>query len=386
MIISRPLRSLPLIVLLLIYQQTQASNWSEVEEKIVALNNAESIANKPGFIISISRGSEALLTISSGAADIEHQRLINRNTVFHIASLSKQITGAALAKAIVNNKVSLDDTVADWLPDAKKYGPDLKVKHLVYMTSGLTEYTEVPRADQKPWATFHYFSIEDAVRSSLSASELLFEPGAQWQYSNINYMLIALIVAKAYKQPFSTVVKEQIFEPLGMNSTIVNDDITQIIPNRANAYLERSERVLSELNRGAKIYAGNSAGLVMIRRNSPHYGGSGVMTSIDDWSKWQAEMLSQEKFGQQFWQIMLSTMKFKHNKVNDAFGLVHRHYKGQSALWYDGGDIDSSAYSISFSNLNLSISCFSNNPMDSCRVRVEKIIDLLQNNNWQSLK
>jgi len=64
MIVNRLSRSLKLIALLFVCPQTQASNWSEVEEKTVALNNAESSVSKPEFIISISSDSETLLTIS----------------------------------------------------------------------------------------------------------------------------------------------------------------------------------------------------------------------------------------------------------------------------------------------------------------------------------
>lgn len=309
-----------------------AENWIEVEREFKDQNLLVDSLTNPGFIISISNADGTLLEIKSGAADIEQRRPIDNKTVFHIASLSKQITGAALAHAILESKISLEDAVSDWLPETKKFGRNLKVKHLVYMTSGLTEYKMVPRTDKKPWATFHYFSTFDAIDASLSVDKLQFEPGDKWQYSNINYMLITQLVSKVYGKSFSDIVEDKIFSSLGMQDSLVNDDITQVIHNRANAYLHRSQPALNELNNGAKVHAKPGTGYAMIRRNSPHYGGSGVMTSMNDWMKWQREVITQEQFGKDLWAIMLSTMNFNHEKVNDALGLVHGSYSGEPTL------------------------------------------------------
>lgn len=354
-----------------------AQNWSAIEKEFAAQNKVASSSNQPGFIVSVSEQNKTLLSMASGAADIEQMRLIDTNTVFHIASLSKQITGAVLAHAIIEKKVTLEDKISDWIPETQKYGPNLKVKHLLYMTSGLTEYTSVPRAEDKPWATFHYFSTRDAIEASLSINKLQFEPGDKWEYSNINFMLITEIISKAYKKPFSVIASDKVFSPLGMHASVINDDITQVIPNRANAYLDRSEAVINELTNGGQISVNPEGGYIMIRRNSPHYGGSGVMTSMNDWVKWQNEVITREIFGPNFWKTMLSTMKFKHQKANDAFGIVHGRFDGEPTLWYEGGDIDGSSYSITFPDRKLNISCFSNNPFDSCRVKVEALMNRL---------
>jgi hypothetical protein len=104
----------------------------------------------------------------------------------------------------------------------------------------------------------------------------------------------------------------------------------------------------------------------MIRRNAPHFGDSGVMTSMADWVKWQNELLTHSVFGAGFWSLMTRRRKFSHDKINDAFGLVHGEQNGEKALWYSGGDIDTSTFSITFIDTETSISCFSNNPLDNC--------------------
>ena len=332
---------------------------------------------QPGFVLRISKSGAAVFQATSGAADIEQARLITSDTVFHIASLSKQITAAALAHAIEDGLVSLDDPVSRWVPETQKYGDDLTIAHLVYMTSGLTEYTDMPAPGDRPWATFHYFTTDDAIDASLSAETLQFEPGTAWRYNNINYMLIAHIVGQAYEAPFSAVVREKIFKPLGMTASLTNDDITTIIPNRANGYLPRLQPVLEDLRNGAKIQVQSTDDLVMIRRNAPHYGGSGVMTSMDDWSKWQSELLTHRVFGDAYWALMKSRKVFDHDKTNDAFGLVHGEQDGRATLWYSGGDIDTSTYAVTFPDAGVSVACFSNNPLDSCEQKAREAIEIL---------
>ena len=379
---SKPLLTLVIIWAFIADGLANTADWHSIKTEFNTEFSPFPDLNKPGYVVSISNPDGIQMHVQSGAADIEQGKLINMNTVFHIASLSKQITAAVLAHTILDNKVSLDDKVSRWLPDTTKYGDKLRIKHLLYMTSGLTEYTNVARSGLKPWSTFHYFSVKEAIQSSLSVQKLQFQPGTQWQYSNINYMLITEIIAKAYQKPFSLIVKEKIFTPLKMNSSSINDDITQIIPNRANAYFERSESVTNELNTGAQVYARKQNGYAMVRRNAPHYGGSGVMTSMNDWAKWQREMLTHNTWGNTFWKTMFSTIKFDHEKDNDAFGLVHGVYDGKPTLWYEGGDIDSSSYSITLHTLEINISCFSNNPLDICRKKVMFLLKILSKDNW----
>lgn len=360
-----------LLLGLMLLESANSAEWGWLEKEFLSKYQVTMNTDVPGFVVAISTSEKVELLFESGAADIEQNRKIDIDTVFHIASLSKQITAAALAHSIVSGKVSLEDPVYKWIPATKKYGDKLKIKHLVYMTSGLTEYTNVVRRDQKPWATFHYFSVSDAIQASLSVDDLLFEPGSKWQYSNINYMLITEVVSKAYGKPFSEVVREKVFAPLNMTSSLVNDDVTQIIPNRANAYLKRTLPVLSELNNGAQIQAKENDDLIMIRRNSPHYGGSGVMTSMSDWQKWQRELMTKKVFGESFWGVMLATVKFDHDKTNDALGLVHGVYNAEPTVWYEGGDIDASSYSVTLLESKINISCFSNDPLDSCGEKVQ---------------
>ncbi|NNU16895.1 beta-lactamase family protein [Parvularcula sp. ZS-1/3] len=327
-----------------------------------------------GYVAALYDGDSVTAMEIEGIADPDSGAAVSMDTVFHVASLSKQITGAALAFAILDGKVSLDDPVAKHIPEAAHYGEALEVGHLLYFTSGLSEAYDLPREGGQPWSTHFHFSVDDAIEASLSVEELQFAPGTEWRYNNINFQLIAEIVERAYEKPFSAVVRERVFEPLGMSASLIHDDVTTVIPNRANGIAPRTAGFIGAL-KSTGLTVHKEGGPILIRRNAPHYGGSGVMTSMRDWMLWQEEILTRDAFGEAFWDLMVSTRTYEHPKDNDAFGLVHGDANGEPILWFAGSDIDASSYHLVAPRLGRAAACFSNQPGFDCRARANALFD-----------
>ncbi|MEO1171376.1 MAG: serine hydrolase domain-containing protein, partial [Myxococcota bacterium] len=305
-----------------------------------------------GFAAAVTDGQKTTERVLRGVADPESDTAVTQETVFHVASLSKQITAAALAMAIVEGKLALDDPLSKHIPEAKHYGKTPTLAHLMYFTSGLTEAYDLPRKGGVPWVTQYHFTVDDAIAASLSVRKLQFTPGSQWRYNNINFQLLAEVVERAYRKPFSAVVREKIFTPLGMTRSLIHDDITAVVPGHAPGVLARSPEAVEQL-RSVGIHAASTGGPILIRRNAPHYGGSGVLTTIDDWMRWERAMLGRKVFPARFWTLMFSTRKFAHSKSNDAFGLVHGSYQGTPMVWFAGGDIDASSYMLASSEAGI---------------------------------
>lgn len=345
----------PLLLWLLLLSMTTApAAWAQSEVSV------------GGHVVGTIHSGGDIDIVVQGLADPESETAVSETTVFHIASLSKQITAAVLARAILDGRVSLDDSVADTIPELSHYGPDLIVAHLLYFTSGLTEAYSLPRPGNIPWSTHYYFTVDQTIQASVSVPELQFEPGTAWQYNNINFQLIAELVERTYGQNFGELVDEWIFSPLGMDASLINDDITVAVRNRAVGVVPRIAPVIEQL-RSTGVDASPEGGPIIIQRNAPHYGGSGVLSSMRDWMKWQEEMLSREVFGDEFWDLMFSTREFEHDKSNDAFGLVHGRYQGVATLWFAGSDIDGTSYMIASPERGIATACFSNNPLFNCQ-------------------
>jgi CubicO group peptidase (beta-lactamase class C family) len=337
----------------------------------------------PGYAVALIKDGEFVLAKGYGLSNLDDKIPITPETSFHLASLSKQFTAAAIALMILDHKVALSDPVAKYLPEVSKYGDGLHIEHLIYMTSGLREYTDEPRKNGAPWMTFYYFTRDEAIAAALQPDQLEFTPGTKWAYRNINYMLLTRIVEVVSHEPFAEFMQARVFGPLGMAHSEINDDSTEIIPHRATGYALRSDpRVIKELAQiGVVIKPGD--GWVRLVRVAPHFGGSGVFTTLDDLLLWDRNWYTGALIGPQFTELMNKQMKFMHDKDNDAFGLVRRSSYGHSMLDYSGGDTDTSTYMARFPEQHLTIICLSNMPLGDAEGRANAVLDLLHN--WRKL-
>lgn len=332
--------------------------------------------NSPGYAIGISKNEQTLYKKGYGAANLDYNIPIESNSIFSIASVSKQFTAACMALLILDNKVSLETPASQFIPELKKYGDTIRIKHLIYNTSGITDYPMLKRKSGKSWVTFNYFDIDECISTSLSEEELLFKPGEKWNYCNVNFMLLTKIVEAISGQTFGNFAKTHLFEPLGMNHTSINDDITSIIKNRVTPYnLRTKEYIDGYKSYGIKISA--TGEYIQHPRNSPHYGGSGVVSSIDDLLKWSSNMTSKEFGGQAFYDLMHKTITFNHERNNQAFGLYIGDFNGKKIVAWEGGDWGISSQILRFPDYGVAIVVLSNLGSGEAFRKANAIADIL---------
>jgi CubicO group peptidase (beta-lactamase class C family) len=330
----------------------------------------------PGYAVGVVKSGKLVYARGFGRADLDHNTPITSSTSFHLASLSKQFTAAAVALLILDGKLSLETPVANFFPEVKKYGADLRIKHLIYFTSGLQEYMTLPRASGTPWFSFHYFTIDEAITTSLQTNKLNFVPGTQWEYSNINYMLLAKIIERVSGMPLSKFLETRIFAPLGMSASQLNDDATLVIQNRATGYVDRSDKKIIEQLKSVGVNVRAGTGYVRLPRVSPHYGGSGVFSTVEDLAKWN-EAFSSNRLGPAFTQQVLHREKFKHDKDNDAFGLVYGSFQGRQMIWFSGGDLDTSTFMARLPEEHLAVICLSNLSTGNAEAKARDVLNVL---------
>jgi CubicO group peptidase (beta-lactamase class C family) len=347
----------------------------ELAAKVDALFSAYDRTDTPGYVVGVVTDGELVWSRAYGMADLDHGVPLSTRTPFHLASVSKQFTGAAAALLILDGRLSLSDPVAKWVPAAAKFGPDLRVEHLVYMTSGLPEYWDRPRPGGAPWHSFHLFDNDDMLASVLGAERLDFAPGTKWRYTNSNYLLLAKVAEAASGKPLSAFLQERVFGPLGMTTAQVNDDPTLIVPGRATGYVERGDLLVGE-GRKVDIPVRGGSGWARLMRVSPHYGGSGVFASLDDLVRWDRNWYS-EKVGRGFTALMHRRAKFPHGKDDDAFGLVRDDRYGLESWAYSGSDLDTSTYMARFPTKRLTVICLSNMPTGEADGKCRRVLDLM---------
>ncbi|MEO0732787.1 MAG: serine hydrolase domain-containing protein [Bacteroidota bacterium] len=342
-------------------------------------------SNTPGYMVGIVEDTTLIFEGGYGAANLEYGIPLNSHSAFNVASLSKQFTGACLALLILEGKVSLEDPITKYVAKFPKYGQKIKLKHLVYMTSGINDYYYNQRENGTDWSSLNFFNTDLAIAASLSNKRLMYEPGSQWSYSNINYMLLTKVVEKVSGMRFAEFAEKKLFTPLGMTNTRVNDDIFQVIPQRVHGYNYRDEENTNDLLANGYLND-RGTGFLQINRNSPHYGGSGVYTSLQDLKKWIANFQTKSFGGQAFYDLMHQTMKFQHDKANDAFGLAFGDFNGHEIVWYEGGDWGFSNYMMRFPKNDLTVVVMSNLGTGNARQYVNQIVDILTEEEVVELK
>ena len=168
-----------------------------------------------------------------GTADFKKKTLLNKESVFQLASVSKQFTAAAIMLLQQRNQLKLTDTVNTYFPNFPYKA--VTIKTLLNHTGGLPKYF---------WIAEHKWQQKKAP-SNNEMMELLttsnvqrfFKPGRNFDYSNTGYFVLASIVEKISGTSFSYFLKQNIFEPLQMkNSYVYSFENDSIRDNQLDGY------------------------------------------------------------------------------------------------------------------------------------------------------
>ncbi|WP_299215814.1 serine hydrolase domain-containing protein [uncultured Dokdonia sp.] len=176
--------------------------------------------NEPGAVVLISKGDNILFQKAYGLASLHPKRKLKTDMVFRIASMTKQFTSAAVLQLVEQGKISLTDTIQQYVPyyPVKEY--PITIHHLLSQTSGVPEYFDVDEDE------FHLLAKDYSPKDMIAYYKdepLLFEPGSQWAYSNGNYPLLNAVIEKASGMKKRDYMEQFIFNPLGMKSTAIGD-------------------------------------------------------------------------------------------------------------------------------------------------------------------
>ena len=181
----------------------------------------------PGVSLAVLRNGKIILLKSYGLANVEHQVPVTPATIFQSGSIGKQFTAAAVMILAQEKRISLDDKISKYFPDAPPAWKDITVWHLLTHTSGLGDYPE--EIDLRRDYT------EAELFASFKKAPLDFEPGSSWNYSNIGYATLGILIGKVTGKFYGEFLQDKIFKPLNMTTARIISE-ADIVPNRAAGY------------------------------------------------------------------------------------------------------------------------------------------------------
>jgi len=189
----------------------------------------------PGLAIGIYSRGTVLLAKGYGKSNLELDVPVKPETIFQSGSVGKQFVSAAVMMLVEEGKLSLDDSITKYFPEAPATWKPILIRNLLSHTSGLSEYESDERTGPKGPFYLRLDFTEDELVSKIEAMPIEWPAGSKWDYRNTNYVLLGVIIHKVTGKFYADFLNERIFKPLGMSSTRLISE-ADIIPNRAAGY------------------------------------------------------------------------------------------------------------------------------------------------------
>lgn len=217
---------------------SSAPTAQQVAAKVDEYMNAAVKADGFTGSILVARDGATLASKGYGLANIELNVPNTPQTVFRLASLTKQFTALAIMALQERGKLSTGDSVCKYLDACPAAWQPITIRHLLTHTSGIPNYTSFPDFAKTSMSPATHESFIGRVKDR----PLDFAPGEKFNYNNTGYYLLGVVVERAAGKSYEDFLRENIFTPLGMKNTGF-DSPERIIKNRAAGYEGQGERI-----------------------------------------------------------------------------------------------------------------------------------------------
>ncbi len=274
-----------------------------------------------------------------GYANLENKSPALPESSYRLASITKTFTAVAILQLMEQGKLDLDAEVQTYVPYFPKKKWPLTVRMLLGHLGGISHYKNYDKEG----------SIREhkTTRQSLEIFkdwDLVAEPGTRYQYSSYGYNLLGAVVEGASGKSFGDYTANNIFKPLGMNSTIM-DTPKAVVPHRVRGYrLENGEVVNSE-------YVNMSS----------RFAGGGTRSTVKDLLTYARGILAHKLIKKETFELMTTSMKTGKGRLT-GYGMGWNVFplNGHFRISHSGAQQETRTYLMIFPNQNLAIALGSN--------------------------
>ncbi len=225
----------------------EEARFENSDPALIATNTDEYIHDEmkkrriPGLALAVIKNGEIVKMNGYGVATLEHDVPVTPETVFALASVTKQFTATAIMRLVEQGRLKQDDPIIKYLPRSPRKWRGITIRHLLTHTAGMTGYLD------------DCFFSDLGANTDITTAEgfqavakdpISFTPGKRHQYSDSGYFLLGMIIENASGQSYRDFMEEQFFRPLGMTSTSVLDQWA-IVKHRAAGYTIRDGQVIN---------------------------------------------------------------------------------------------------------------------------------------------
>ncbi|MCB9335920.1 MAG: beta-lactamase family protein [Flavobacteriales bacterium] len=290
-----------------------------VEKKIDQIFEEWNQKDHPGGVVSIVKKDEVLFSKAYGQANIKYNVPNKVETIFNIGSVSKQFTAMGIVILSIEGKLSVDDDIRKYLPELYDFKHEITIRHLLHHTSGFRSTPEL--FGLAGWRDGDAITTEDDYRYLCKQTNLNFEPGEQFMYTNSGYILLAKIIENVTGENYNKWMHNHIFIPLGMKNTFVDEANNNANPQIATPYNEFEEQQFSK---------GENTSLDI--------GASNIYTTAEDLTKWMSNFRVPIKGWEDAFNKLQTIDKLNNGEINNyAFGVFMDDFFGNKRIYHTGG-------------------------------------------------
>jgi CubicO group peptidase (beta-lactamase class C family) len=269
-----------------------------------------------GLALAVVNNGKTAVNKGYGLANVEHQVPVHSETVIRLGSVSKQFFATAILKLADDGKLSIQDPVHKFFPDAPESWRPIQVKHLLSHSSGLKR--------EGPAYNNHIIQPDLVIIKSAYSLPLDFKTGEKYQYCNLAYFMLAEIITQLSNMPWQHYIRENLFIPAGMKNTGMTD-FYPIIPHRASGYMYKGDTLVN----ADAMYAVRPSG--------------GFLSTINDMIRWnkaldEKKIILTKESWELLWKPHIKVSDKAESKTHYGFGWVVDDYNGHKLIMHGGSN------------------------------------------------
>ena len=297
--------------------------------------------NTPGAAVAVEKDGKVIFKKGYGSAELEYNIPITPQTVFHIASVSKQFTCFSILLLEKEGKLSINDDIRKYIPEVPDFGKVITLNHLMHHMSGLRDQWEL--LAMAGWRLDDNITKDHILRLVSRQKELNFNPGDEYVYCNTGFTLLAEVVARVSGQSFPEFTRTHIFEPLRMTNTLFYDNCEKLVKNRAYSFYE------------------DSTGFKKSNLNYSNVGATSLFTTAEDLCQWSRNFENPVVGDKDIINRMnIRGVLNKGDTITYAMGQDISKYKGLKLIAHGGADAGYRSFLGRFPDQKFSVNVLSN--------------------------
>jgi CubicO group peptidase (beta-lactamase class C family) len=294
----------------------------------------------PGFSITVAVDGKIVFSEGFGYADLEQRVAVWPTTKFRIGSVSKPLTAAALVKLVEQSKLDLDAPIKKYVPTFPDKGAIITPRMLAGHLGGIRHYKENEFLNSK-----HYDNVVAGL-AIFQDDPLVSPPGAKFNYSTYGFNLLSAVIEKACSEDFLSCMRDLVFSPLGMRSTVA-DQPSELIGQRARFYTHWKDKPLEN---------------APYTDNSYKWAGGGLLSSSEDLVLFGNALLEPGYLKKESLALLFTSQKTKSGEET-GYGMgwgIERSKTGERIFAHSGGSTGASSELILYPDEHLVVAMVCN--------------------------